>query len=120
MVNVNKELPMPNKNDSTKTTPMTGGVTDHDEAPNSPHDPFATSGNEPVRDKTPDASKGTPVTRYFTKDGTPIEPSSLPEHTPSSLAGPDMDKIGDDVVAAVEYLDEDGSTVTHDSLKNKK
>lgn len=101
--------------------PQTGGVTSKDEAVNIPHDVFATSGSEPVRDKTPDPSKGRPVTRFFTKDGTPVEPSSI-NGTPGgdfATAGPDP-KTRPDVVAATEYLDESGSTVTHDSLKASK
>lgn len=100
--------------------PQTGGVTSKDEAINTPHDVFATSGSEPVRDREVDKSKGTPVTRYFTKDGTPVEPSNLPGPTPSNLAGPDPDKIPDDIITAVEYMDEGGSVVTHDSLKGRK
>lgn len=99
--------------------PQTGGVTDKDPSVNVPSDPFATSGDEPVRDKTPDPSKGTPVTRFFTKEGTPVEPSSVePEGTPFELKGPDP-KTRDDVVAVTEYLDESGATVTHNSLKAK-
>lgn len=93
-------------------TPMTGGVTDKET-----DNVFNTSGGEPVRDRTADKSKGKPVTRFFTKDGTPVEPSSVePSGTPYALKGGDP-STRDDVVAAVEYLDEDGSTVTHDSLK---
>ena len=104
---------------ATGDAPQTGGVTSHDESVNVPHDVFATSGSEPVRDKTADESKGTPVTRYFTKDGTPVEPSTLPPNkTPANLAGFDHEKA--DVIAAVEYVDENGSTVTHDSLKAAK
>lgn len=100
--------------------PETGGVTDKDTAVNTPHDVFATSGSEPVRDKKPDPSKGIPVTRFFTKDGTPVEPSTVPAaQTPSNLAGQDPSKR-DDVIAAVEYKDESGATVTHDSLKGKR
>lgn len=116
---------MADKNEPIKTTKeevvqsQTGGVTSKDEAINTPHDPFATSGSEPVRDRKADPSKGTPVTKFFTKDGTPVEPSNLPGPTPSNLAGPDRDKIPDDIVAAVEYVDESGATVTHDSLKKK-
>jgi hypothetical protein len=98
----------------------TGGVTTSVKDTATPHDPFATSGNEPVRDKTVDESKGTPVTRFFTKDGTPVEPTTVPPAvTPSNLAGQDPDKR-DDVVAVVEYIDESGATVTHDSLKAKR
>jgi hypothetical protein len=100
--------------------PQTGGVTNAVKDTNTPHDPFATTGNEPVRDREPDTSKGTPVTRFFTRDGTPVEPSTVPPAvTPSNLAGQDPDKR-DDVVAVVEYLDESGSTVTHDSLAARK
>ena len=95
--------------------PRTGGVT------NKQTDSiFGTSGNEPVRDKTPDTSKGTPVTRFFTKDGTPVEPTTVPAaQTPANLAGFDASKR-DDIVEAVEYVDESGATVTHDSLKADK
>lgn len=97
--------------------PQTGGVTDAVKDTNTPHDPFATSGDEPVRDRKPDPSKGTPVTRFFTKDGTPVEPTTVPPaRTPANLAGQDPDKR-DDVIAVVEYLDESGNTVTHNSLK---
>jgi hypothetical protein len=94
----------------------TGGVTDKEVAGTV----FSTSGSEPVRDKTVDESKGTPVTRYFTKDGTPVEPSTVPPAvTPANLSGFDHTKR-DDIVAAVEYIDESGATVTHDSLKAAK
>ena len=102
------------------SAPQVGGVTPKDEAINTPHDVFATSGAEPVRDRKPDPSKGTPVTRFFTKDGTPVEPTTLPGFTPSNLAGPDPDKIPEDIISATEYLDEAGSVVTHDSLKAAK
>lgn len=98
--------------------PRTGGVTTKQED-NIPHDIFNTSGSEPIRDRTPDASKGTPVTRFFTKDGTPVEPATVPPaKTPANLAGPDASKR-DDIVEVVEYVDEGGNTVTHDSLKAK-
>lgn len=100
--------------------PRTGGVTDTDKSTNVPHSPFDTSGDEPVRDREPDSSKGTPVTRFFTKDGTPVEPTTVPAAvTPANLAGQDPDKR-DDIVAVVEYLDESGNTVTHNSLKASK
>lgn len=96
-------------------TPMVGGVTDKET-----DSVFSTSGGEPVRDRKPDDSKGQPVTRFFTKDGTPVEPSSVqPAGAPYELSGPSP-STRPDVVAAVEYLDEDGSTVTHDSLKATK
>lgn len=113
-----KNLDVTNPKASVRA-PETGGITDARED-NTPHDPFATSGNEPVRDRKPDASKGIPVTRFFTKDGTPVEPANLPGQTPSNLAGPDPDKMPDNVIAVVEYKDESGSTVTHDSLKAKE
>lgn len=100
--------------------PQTGGVTSSDPNPNTDKDPFATSGNEPIRDREPDESKGTPVTRFFTKEGTPVEPTTVPPaQTPANLAGQDPDKR-DDVIAVVEYVDESGATVTHDSLAAKK
>lgn len=100
--------------------PQEGGITTNDEAVNTPHDVFKTEGNQPVRDKTPDDSKGTPVKRFFTKDGTPVEPSTVPgAQTPSNLAGHDASKR-DDVVEAWEYLDNSGSTVTHDNLAKSK
>jgi|SRR5688572_26046943 len=110
------------KTEMTPSTsdPQTGGVTSKDTGADSAADLFATKGSEPVRDRKPDPSKGTPVTRYFKKDGTPLEPSNLSGPTPSNLAGPDPDKIPDDVVEVVEYLDEAGSTVTHDSLKGEQ
>lgn len=111
--------PITNPKASPAVQPQTGGVTSKAE-PNVPHDIFNTSGSEPVRDKEADESKGTPVTRYFTKDGTPVEPSTLAGFTPSNLAGPDPDKMRDDVIPVVEYTDEGGSTVTHDSLKAKR
>ena len=96
--------------------PQVGGVTTKSED-NIPHDIFDTKGSEPVRDRKADPSKGTPVTRYFTKDGTPVEPSTVPPAvTPSNLAGFDASKR-DDLVEVVEYLDEGGNTVTHDNLK---
>lgn len=100
--------------------PQTGSVTSSDPNPNTPKDIFATSGSGPVRDKKADPEKGTPVTRYFTKEGTPVEGSNLAGHTPSNLAGPDPDKMRDDVIEAVEYIDSSGNTVTHDSLKSKE
>jgi hypothetical protein len=107
--------------DGTSKTPAVGGVTDKSIAVNLPHDPFATKGSEPVRDKSPDDSKGRPITRFFTKDGTPVEPSSVPPAgTPYHLKGPDPEATRPDVIAVVEYLDEDGNTVTHDSLKAEK
>lgn len=102
--------------------PQTGGVTSKDDPANVPHDVFATSGSQPVRDRTADPSKGTPVTRFFTKEGTPVEPSSLPpakDVVDYATAGPSADSR-DDVVAAVEYIDESGAPVTHDSLKAKQ
>lgn len=111
------------KNNTNKNVghsdPQTGGVTSKDTKINIPHDVFDTKGSEPVRDRVADPSKGTPVTRFFNKDGTPREPSNLAGPTPSNLAGPDPDKVPDDVITAVEYLDEGGSTVTHDTLKSK-
>jgi hypothetical protein len=97
--------------------PQTGGVSS---TPAEGGDLFNTEGNQPVRDKEADESKGTPVTRFFTKDGTPVEPSTIPTGvTPSNLTGPNAD-MRDDVVAVVEYIDEGGNTVTHDSLKTKE
>jgi len=99
---------------SDPKTPQVGGVTNKET-----DKIFNTSGSEPVRDRTADKSKGTPVTRYFTKDGTPVEPSTVPPaKTPANLAGFDASKR-DDLVEAVEYIDENGSTVTNDSLKAK-
>lgn len=73
-----------------------------------------------VRDRQPDPSKGTPVKRFFTKDGTPVEPTTVPTGvTPSNLAAPD-ENMRDDVVAAWEYLDDGGNVVTQDSLKTKQ
>lgn len=73
-----------------------------------------------VRDRQPDSSKGTPVKRFFTKDGTPVEPTTVPTGvTPSNLAAP-QESMRDDVVAAWEYLDDGGNVVTHDSLKTKE
>lgn len=113
-----KNLDVTNPKESVRA-PETGGVTDLHED-NIPHEIFATSGNEPVRDRKPDASKGTPVTRFFTKDGTPVEPATVPPaQTPANLAGQDPSKR-DDLVAVVEYKDEGGNTVTHDSLKAKR
>lgn len=91
-----------------------GGITSKPED-NSPHDVFNTSGGEPVRDKEADPSKGIPITRYFTKDGTPVEPTTA--ITYPSAAEP---VLRDDVIAVVEYQDEGGNTVTHDSLKASK
>jgi len=97
--------------------PQTGGVSPAD---TSGEGVFNTAGNEPVRDKTADPNKGTPVTRFFTKDGTPVEPTTVPPAvTPANLAGQDASKR-DDVVAAVEYLDDSGAVLTHDSLKAKQ
>lgn len=97
-------------------TPREGGITDTDTSVNVPNDVFSTEGNQPVRDKTADPSKGTPVKRFFTKDGTPVEPATVPgAATPANLAGHDASKRPD-VVEAYEYLNEDGSTVTHDNL----
>lgn len=97
--------------------PQTGGVSS---TAAEDGDLFNTEGSGPVRDKEADPSKGTPVTRFFTKDGTPVEPSTIPTGvTPSNLAGPDAN-MRDDVVAVVEYIDEGGNTVTHDSLKSKE
>ena len=98
---------------------QTGSVTTSDPNPNVPKDVFNTSGSQPVRDKTADESKGTPVTRYFTKDGTPVEPASLPGQTPSNLAGKELEGRPD-VVTAVEYVDGGGNTVTHDSLASEQ
>lgn len=104
---------------SDHDAPMTGGITSKHED-NIPHNVFNTEGNQPVRDKVADESKGTPVTRYFTKDGTPVEPSTVPPAaTPSNLQGFDASKR-DDIVAVVEYVDEAGSTVTHDMLESNK
>lgn len=100
--------------------PQTGGITSSDPHPNVPKDIFDTGPTGPVRDKEADPSKGTPVTRFFTKDGTPVEPSNLAGHTPSNLAGPDPEKMRDDVIAVVEYTDEGGNTVTNESLKTAK
>jgi len=96
---------------------MVGGVTDKQT-----EDVFQTSGSEPVRDKSPDDSKGRPVKRFFTKDGTPVEPSSLrPEGTPWAMREPDAQASArEDVVEVWEYLDADGNTVTHDSAKAAK
>lgn len=100
--------------------PMTGGVTSQDTSPNVANDVFDTSGSEPVRDKTADPAKGQPVTRYFTKEGTPVEPSSIkPSGSAYEMSAPDPATRAD-VVAAVEYLDETGSPVTHDSLAAKE
>lgn len=102
--------------DGTSKTPMTGGVSDKQT-----DGVFGTSGGEPVRDRTPDDSKGRPVTRFFTEDGTPVEPSSIPPAgAPYALRGPQPEVTRPDVVAAVEYVDEDGNTVTHDSAKAAK
>lgn len=98
--------------------PQVGGVSSKQTAEGASI--FDTGDNGPVRDKEADPSKGTPVTRFFTKDGTPVEPSTIPTGvTPSNLAGPDPD-MRDDVVAVVEYIDEGGNTVTNDSLKTKE
>lgn len=92
-----------------------GGPTTNAED-NTPHDVFNTSGNEPVRDKVADPNKGIPVTRYFTKDGTPVEPSSVPH-----IDGDDRKpRQRDDVIEVVEYEDKEGSVVTHDSLKARQ
>lgn len=73
-----------------------------------------------VRDRQPDPSKGTPVKRFFTKDGTPVEPTTVPTGvTPSNLQAPD-ENMRDDVVAAWEYLDDGGNVVTQSSLDSKK
>lgn len=105
---------------SQDQTPREGGVTDTDTAVNVDSDVFKTEGNQPIRDKSADPSKGTPVKRFFTKDGTPVEPSTVPGAvTPSNLAGHDASKR-DDVVEAWEYLNADGSTVTHDNLAASK
>lgn len=102
--------------DGTSKTPMVGGVTDKQT-----NGVFGTTGGEPVRDKTADDSKGRPVTRFFTEDGTPVEPSSIsPSSTPYALQAPDPEVTRPDVIEAVEYVDEDGNTVTHDSLKASK
>ena len=97
-----------------------GGTTAKDTGATSESELFNTKDNEPVRDRKPDYSKGEPVTRYFTKDGTPVEPSSLPPAvTPSNLAGFDLSKR-EDVVEVIEYLDKDtGEVVTHDHLASK-
>lgn len=98
-------------------TPREGGITTNDTPVNSPSDVFSTEGNKPVRDKSPDGSKGTPVKRFFTKDGTPVEPSTVPGAvTPSNLSGHDASKRPD-IVEAWEYLGKDGSTLTNDGLK---
>lgn len=74
----------------------------------------------PVRDRQPDSSKGTPVKRFFTKDGTPVEPTTIPTGvTPSNLMPPD-ENMRDDVVAAWEYLDDGGNVVTQDTLKRQE
>lgn len=100
----------------SKEAPQVGGISP---AASDNGDVFNTSGSQPVRDRTADPKKGQPVTRYFTKDGTPVEPSTVPPAvTPSNLAGFDASKR-DDLVEVVEYLDEGGNVVTHDSLKNK-
>lgn len=97
-----------------------GGVTSKPST-NVPESIFDTKGNQPVRDKEADPSKGTPVTRYFTKDGTPVEPSSInASGAPFALKGPDVSTRPDEVIAVTEYTDELGNTVTHDSLKAKK
>lgn len=99
---------------------QTGSLTSHDPNPNTDKDVFDTGANGPVRDRVADESKGTPVARYFTKDGTPVEPASLPgKVTPSNLAGKDLE-ARPDVVTAIEYIDAGGNTVTHDSLKANK
>lgn len=106
--------------DKNATPPQTGGVTSKNTSTPSEANIFNTKGNEPVRDRKADPSKGQPVTRYFTKDGTPVEPSSI-NGNPSkdfATAGPDP-STRDDVVTAVEYVDETGATVTHDNLKAK-
>lgn len=100
--------------------PQTGGVATSDPNPNTVKDIFNTGATGVVRDRQPDESKGTPVKKYFTKDGTPVEPSTLAGVTPSNLAGPDPDKMRDDVVEAFEYIDEGGNAVTHDSLKTRQ
>lgn len=103
-----------NAKDHKDKPPMVGGVTDKDT-----DGIFNTSGSEPVRDRTPDESKGQPVKRFFTKDGTPVEPSSLkPEGTPYHLKNPTAEDR-EDVIEAWEYLDADGAAVTHDSVKDK-
>lgn len=102
------------KNDAK--TPVTGGVTDKDDNPNQPKSPYETSGSEPVRDKKVDETKGRPVTRFFTKDGTPVEPSTIPRNYKGEF---DL-SARPDVVPVVEYLNEDGSTLTHDGLKQQE
>lgn len=99
--------------------PKSGGVTHHDPNPNTPKSEdelFNTSGNEPVRDRKADPKKGFPVTRWFTKDGTPVEPGSIPvtkfDEEPDLEARPD-------VVAVVEYTNAEGDTITHDMLKKQ-
>lgn len=100
--------------------PQVGGVTSKP-SDNVPEEILKTSGNEPVRDKKADPKKGTPVTRFFTKEGTPVEPSSInASGSPFALSGPDPATRPDDVVAVTEYEDENGNPVTHNSLKAAK
>lgn len=97
---------------ATSDDPRTGGI-----SPKQTEDVFGTTGNEPVRTKTADESIGTPVKRYFTKDGTPVEPSTVPPAvTPANLSGFDASKRPD-IVEAFEYLDETGGVVTHENRK---
>lgn len=104
------------KSDDARTGGVTTSTVDTEGG-----DIFATSGNQPVRDKVADESKGTPVSRFFTKDGTPVEPTTIPTGvTPSNLAGPNPG-TRDDVIGVVEYVDPvTGATVTHDNLKAKR
>lgn len=111
--------PVTNPKYSEENTPQVGGVTTFKQTDKS-KGIFETEANQPVRDREPDDSKGTPVKRFFTKEGTPVEPTSVPNGvTPASNVNPD-ENMRDDVVAAWEYKDKDGNTVTHDALKREQ
>ena len=103
---------------SEANTPQIGGVSSQGAV--SEAAVFKTTGDQPVRDRQPDQSKGTPVKRFFTKDGTPVEPTTVPTGvTPSNLMPPDENQR-DDVFAVWEYLDEGGNLVSHNSLERKQ
>lgn len=112
------ENPVTNPKYTEERTPQVGGVSNFRQE--SGKDVLDTEANQPVRDKEPDASKGTPIKRFFTKEGTPVEPSSVPNGvTPASNVNPD-ENMRDDVIAVWEYKDASGNTVTHDALKRER
>lgn len=76
------------------------------------------AGTQDEKDKTAATQDGSTVrTAYYTKDGVPVEPSSIPATNP---IGPVPDaRTRPDVVEVAEHVDADGNITKHENATDQ-